>query len=521
MTTVERFDDESGEWVSVDNYGEFEIENGVSDVLIAPEATITVPRTAPVSAGTRIRIRESGETIFEGNAVRTKPRSNGPMRVDLEHDAYGLFEETVDLSVSGTDEDVLEAALAEASGSWTLAYSGTGTTLGDDYEADGRTVKRVFRDMVDRVGRVWWVDVDHTIHVAPLGDGGLLASVDTSTDAARVDDFTPDDTDTVVNDVTVIGTGGEKVEGGDTDAGSLDECGRRPERVNVEYIRSQSEADDYASELLNPEPDASATVTVGASVADVASPVVNQTLDVTDEQGTGMNERLPIESQTVTQGSAELGLGDGTGVNIAKFNRSEKSKGDLTEPGSVYGNDRIGEGAIDTDQLVDTAVIESKLADLSVSLEKVQDDAIDTVKIRDDAIEAPKILAEAVTAAKLDTDLARANRLLAGEIEAIDIQAGTITANEIDTLQITTQVLEIGVETDGKIIFEETDIGVGLVTQMLPEADGMATLGAPSQRFDSIYGNIVGGDRLETEGHTDVGATLDDHEERISDLEDA
>ena len=33
MTTVERFDDESGEWVSVDNYGSFEIENGVSALM--------------------------------------------------------------------------------------------------------------------------------------------------------------------------------------------------------------------------------------------------------------------------------------------------------------------------------------------------------------------------------------------------------------------------------------------------------------------------------------------------------
>ena len=435
MTTVERFDDETDEWVSVDNYGSFEIEFGVSDVLVAPEATLTVQRTADVSAGTRIRIRESGETIFEGNVVRTKPRSNGPMRVDLEHDAYGLFEETVDLSVSGTDRDVLEAALAEASGSWTLSYPGTGTTLGDDYEADGRTVKRVFRDMVDRVGRIWWVDVDHTITVAPLGDGGLLASVDTSTDPARVDDFTPDDTDTVVNDVTVIGTGGEKVEGGDDDADSIDEYGRRPERVNVEYIRSVSEADDYATELLNPDPDASATVTVGASVADVAGPVVNQELDVTDEQGTGMNERLPIESQTVTQGSAELGLGDGTGVNIAKFNRAEKSKADTTEPGSQYGSDRI----------VDLAITETKIAD--------------------DSISTPKLQANAVT--------------------ANEILANSITAGEIDTLQLETGQLAIGADADDFLTFETETIGSTEAIRMYPSA--ITTIGDGNNRFSESH----------------------------------
>ena len=416
------------------------------------------------------------------------------MRVEAEHDAYGLFGESVSLSVSGTDEDVLNAALDSASGTWTLNYDGTGTSLGDTYEADGRTIKRVFRDMTDRTGRVWWVDVDHTIHVAPLGDGGLLASVDTATDAASVSEYTPDDIDTVVNDVTVVGTGGEKVEGSASDSASIDEYGRQPERVNVEYIRSESEANAYASELLNPEPDAAATIRVGASVGDVASPVVNQELDVTDEQGTGMNERLPIEKQVVTQGSAELQLGAGAGVNVAKFNRSEKSKSDVTEEGSVYGNDRIGNNAIDTPQLVDTAVIETKLDDLSVSLEKVQDDAIDTVKIRDEAIEAPKIFAGAVTAAKLDTDLARANRLLAGEIEAIDIQTGTLTANEIDTLDLTTEQLTITDGTDG---IEFIVGGDGDLTTMEPTGDADANLGTLSNRFftgyfDQLFSDDIG-----------------------------
>ena len=231
MTTVERFDDASGTWVSIDNYGSFEIQNGVSDILIAPEATLSVQRTADVSAGTRIRIREGATDTFEGNVVRTKPNSDGPMRVEAEHDAYGLFGESVSLSVSGTDEDVLNAALDSASGTWTLNYAGTGTALGDTYDADGRTIKRVFRDMTDRTGRVWWVDVDHTIHVAPLGDGGLLASVDTATDAATVSEYTPDDIDTVVNDVTVVGTGGEKVEG--TTSAAATRSSIRPDAFGV------------------------------------------------------------------------------------------------------------------------------------------------------------------------------------------------------------------------------------------------------------------------------------------------
>jgi len=482
MTTVERFDDGTGSWVSVDNYGEFEIEFGVSDVLVAPEATITLPRTADVSAGTRIRIREGDETIFEGNVVRTNPRRNGPMRVDLEHDAFGLFEETVMLSVSGTDRDVLEAALAEASGSWTLAYPGTGTTLGDDYETDGRTVKRVFRDMTDRVGRIWWVGADHTITVAPLGDGGLLASVDTSTDAARVDDWTPDDSDTVVNDVTVIGTGGEKVEGSADDAASIDEFGRKPERVNVEYIRSSSEANAYAAELLNAEPNASATVTVGASVADVAAPVVNQTLDVTDAQGTGMDAELPIESQTVTQGSAELGLGDGTGVNIAKFNRSEKSKADVTDEGSVYNTERIADAAIETPKLVDLSITETK--------------------IQDDSISTPKLQAEAVT--------------------ANEILANSITAAQIDTLFLATNEILVGQGLDGVIQFDDLTIsGTNqTVAVMVPNQDNDCFIGLPGTRFAEFHVRECNADDVITSKYN-VDDKLDDLEQRVSDLENA
>lgn len=339
MTEVERFNDSSGAWEPI-KYGSFEIEFGVSDLLIAPEATVTAPRTSPVSSGERLRIREDGGTTFEGRVQRTKPRVQGPMRIEAEHDAHALFDDTVTLDVTGTDEDVLQAALSDADpGAWTLTYVGTPTTLGDDYAVEGRSVKRVFRDMVDRVGRVWWVGVDHTITVAEYGAGGQLAAVDTAADDASVTEYIPDDIETVLNDVTVVGTGGEKVTGSASDSGSISEYGRQPERLNVSYIESASEADAYASEVLNPQPDAAATIRVGASVADVASPVVNQTLDVTDTQGTGMDEELVIEKQTVAQGSAELALGEGAGTNVEKFNRREKSKEDKFEGDNL---DKIG-----------------------------------------------------------------------------------------------------------------------------------------------------------------------------------
>ena len=425
MTTVQRFDDPTASWVDITDYGAFQIDNGVSDVLLAPEATFEFPRTATVAAGTRLRVQESGTTIFEGNVTKTQPQAGAggrAMRVDAAHDAYGLFEETVSLSVTGTDEDVLNAALSAAAGTWTLAYDGTGTSLADTYDVERRSIKRVFRDMVDRVGRVWWVDVDHTIHVATLGAGGQLAAVDTSTDGAAVTQYVPDDVETVVNDVTVTGTGGEAVTGTATDSASINEYGRQPESVNVSYITTSTEASDYASALLNPEPDAQATVRVAASAANVAPPVVNQTLDVTDTQGTGLNDTLPIESQTITQGSAELGLGEGEGVNLAQFNRSEKSKGDRTEPGSVYGNDRIADDSIDTAQLRDTAVDQFKL----------KDGAVQSIKLADGSVLTTKLDNLAVTETKIDDNSISTPKLQAGSVDADKIETGTITGTEFD-----------------------------------------------------------------------------------------
>ena len=430
MTEVERFDDASGEWVAID-YGSFEIEFGVSDILIAPTAAVTVARTSPVAAGERIRVREDGATTFEGRVQRTKPRTQGPMRVEAEHDAHALFDDTVDLSVSGTDEDVLDEALSQASGTWTLDYVGTATTLGDPYEVEGRSIKRVFRDMTERVGRVWWVGVDNTITVAEYGAGGQLASVDTATDDVVVDEYTPADVETVINDVTVVGTGGEKVTGSASDSGSISEYGRQPERLNVSYIRSTGEADDYASEVLNPEPDAAASVRVGASVGPVASPVVNQTLAVTDTQGTGMDEELVIEKQVVQQGVADLDLGEGAGTNVETFNRREKSKGDVTEPGSVYNTDRIADDAINSDKLEADAVTVSELADQAVTADKIFPGAVVEGALADDAVSTAKVQTSAITEARLADSAVSTAKIAQAAINGDKIQTGAVGTTKL------------------------------------------------------------------------------------------
>ena len=478
--------DDSGTWRDI-RYQSYEIEFGLSDVLLAPKATVQSDAREDIDAGQRLRIRESGSTIFEGRTTSSgKRRNNGRRRVEVEHRAFELFDETVSFTeTSPTAGDVLQRALDESSigGSFTLTFAATDVTLADDYEADDRTVKRVFRDMTDRAGLVWWVDgVDDEITVDEYGARGVWESINTETDAASVLEFDPDSLDTVVNDVTVNGTGGERVTGSASDSGSIDEFGRRPKTLNVSYIQSDGEADDYADALLQPDPLPEADVQIGRRVGDVFENLANFEIDITDPS-TGLDDTLVVEKQTVSQGSAEVALGQGRAVQIEQFNRAEKSKGDTTEPGSVYGGDRIADEAIDEPKLVDLSVTEQKLADLSVSLDKVQPDSIDTVNITDDAIETPKLAAGSVVASKIQSDTITANEIDAGTITAVEIATGTLTANEIDTLELTAGELTVADDIDDPstgftVDFDETGGDISLVP-LEDEGARIGVLGGP------------------------------------------
>jgi hypothetical protein len=181
--------------------------------------------------------------------------------------------------------------------------------------------------------------------------------------------------------------------------------------------------------------------------------------------------------------TVELGAAAARGT--VAVNRSAKSAGDVTEPGSVYGNDRIGDDAIDSAQLVDSAVIESKLDDLAVTLNKVDFDAIDETKIQDDAVTTPKLVANAVIAAKIAADTITANEIAAGTITALEIAADTLTANEIDTLDLDTQQLFIGTDTTTGLEFE-VDLSNDWV-KMLPSSTGaFCVIGESGREIASV-----------------------------------
>jgi len=465
------------------NYDSFQIEFGVSDVLVAPTATVDTIKNVTVTGGDRLTITEDGTTLFEGDAVSAgEIRTNGQRRIEAEHDAYTLFDETVTFTeTSPTIESVLSAALSNSNsgGSYTLDYNAASVSLGNDYEVDGRSVKRVFRDMTDRGDLVWWIGVGNTITVEPRGNRGQFASLSPG-DGFRVQKFEDGDTKTVRNDVTVVGTGDVAVQGNATDSTSISTYGRQPERINVSYITSSGEANDMADALLIPEPLPSAEVLVDKSVGDITQPLPNFELAVDDSQGTGLNDTLEIEKQTITQGKATLQLGEGSGVSAATFNRKEKSKEDTTEPGSVYDGDRIA----------DDAIIEDKIVDFSISETKIQDDSIST----------PKLQAEAVT--------------------ANEILANTITAALIDTLFLQSEQIEIGSGNDSRILFEDIEIQGQTIVRMKPSEDVSCFIGTSTNRFSNLYVLQIDCQDIETSKYN-VDDKLDDLEQRVSDLENA
>jgi hypothetical protein len=201
-----------------------------------------------------------------------------------------------------------------------------------------------------------------------------------------------------------------------------------------------------------------------------------------DDDALGVDSTLLVEGQTVAEQVTDLALGEGAGVNAAEFNRQQKSKEDVTEPGSVYDSERIADGAIETQKLVDLSITETK--------------------IQDDSISTPKLQAEAVTANK--------------------ILANTITAALIDTLNLATGELSVGSGNDGLIEFDDLTIsGTNqTVTVMLPSSNENALLGLSGTRFAEIFVRDVNCDEVITDEHN-VDDELNDLDSRVTALENA
>ena len=68
-TDVQVSSDGGSSWTSIDFQEDWKIEVPLSDVGLAPTATVTTQARENISPGDRLRIRIDGSTVFEGETA--------------------------------------------------------------------------------------------------------------------------------------------------------------------------------------------------------------------------------------------------------------------------------------------------------------------------------------------------------------------------------------------------------------------------------------------------------------------
>ena len=457
-------------------FQDFNIEVPTSQVDVAPKASVRTTAVESISANDDLVISIDGTPVFKGQTRSggTKTQT-GSADVTAAHPARELFEETVDVSLpSPTTLEVLERALTNSAsgGSFTLDYVGSAVTLGNGYDVEDRTVKRVFRDMMDRTSRVWWVDpAGMTIHVEPVGYRGLWQAIDTQGDSAVLERFDSGSVDTVRNAVTVIGTGAEKVTGSAIDTTSIQNYGERPGNspYKFSWITTETEAETVAQELRVPDPLPEGRLLAGSNVGDVTQPLVNYTVDITDAAKNVSASGLSIEKQTIEQGQARLQVGAGTGTSLEETNRKTKSREDNAPPGSVLTEDRIGNDSISNEKLKDRAVDAAKVAISGIIAEN----------LADSAVERDAIAAAAVNGDKVETGSIGATRLFIEDWIPIGLQftdndpaAGGISWNSHSLVFEGTEYPISGGSTGDKYVYWQAGQTSYTTSDTKPDIDG-------------------------------------------------
>jgi len=470
-------------------FTDFSIELGISTQKTVPEAQFTTLATEAVTAGQEARIVIDGVTRFKGITANSGRKEQGQQTVELTHNASELFSAEATFTETGppTDEDVLLAAVsnAQTNQSFTLDYNATAVVLDNKYEANGRGVKQIFQDMMDRTDYIWWTDpVNNTVHVDEKGGRGLWQSLDTEADpGVEVRRFDEGNIATVRNAVTVIGTGGLAQSATRTDSTSISEYGRRSAAYQVDYAITQEAADNIALSLLQPNPIPEGEVAVSQNVGAVDAPRVNQTIDLEDSAQDISANSLLVERQTIEQGRATLSAGGGAGATVEDVNRTAKSEGDVTRPGSVYDTDRIADDAIET----------AKIVDLSISETKIQDDAISTPKLQANSVSANEIETNTITAAEIDVLDLDTNQLTIGN-QNVNFEFDIDSSGATDIVEmIPSGPFDGFVGTDvtplGNLYSENANLG-----EIRPyDGDGTGFIGRSFETWNEIWGNKVYG----------------------------
>jgi len=447
---------------SVDFGGDWEVRLPTSSIDVTPSATVTTTAEESIAPNDTLEITINGTTVFTGRTRSGGTKSTGGgTRVEAAHPAREFFEEDVSLSLTTpTAEQVLNATLTEANagGQFTLSYLGSNPTLNDDYNVTDRSVKRVWKDMMDRADNLWWVNPGGTtISVNGRGAGGLWQAIDTQADRAAIRQFDSGNIDTVRNVVTVVGTGGT---GLNIDADGL-------------IIEQQTIQQD------------SATLQFGGG------------------RGTS------IENRNRTTKSRTDNAPPGAIIDNDRLDTDSVDSDQLVDAAVI--EQKLADLAVSTTKLQNNAVINGKLDDLSVSETKIQDDSIATPKLQAEAVTAAKILADTITASEIAAGTITAAEILAdtitaGEIAsdtitAVEIATDTLTANEIDTLDLDTADLTISDDPSNPTTGFQfvVDSGTGRATyEPLIGTGTSSQIGRPVNRMGGVFAQTTNTDNLAT-----------------------
>lgn len=167
------------------------------------------------------------------------------------------------------------------------------------------------------------------------------------------------------------------------------------------------------------------------------------------------NATLEIDSAT----AVPLYISDGSAAVDAGY-MAENQFYEVIYDGSVfralsttasYGNDRIGLGAIDENNLQSNSVGYAEIQDDSIDSSKIAAGGVETVDIADGNVTTAKIADEAITTAKLDDESVTTAKLDDGAVTTVKIADANVTTAKILDSNVTTAKIADSNVTTAKI----------------------------------------------------------------------
>ncbi len=335
--TIEYYDSGSSSWKEITSAYNYSIQRGVGKNLLAPKAKVYTEKSfAGIGTETKVRILIDGSNEFEGFTTNSgKVNKDGTTSFNLEHYGYEIMEEVLDYTGSNelTDvkpEDVLSDVLSKVSG-----YSSSDLTVVNspsisytiDFDEEAK-VKKIFNDMMDLAGYVVRFTPSKEVIFEPFKNGDLGTLSD-----YVIQNYEPDDKQTVINRVVIKGTGGDNVvKGVAEDYTYIDQI--REKSYNVDWVKTQTVADKLAQARLSPEPSDTGTLVVYSGDY-TTNDVSNSTVSF-DASNYNLGSRTAVVmKQTLEKERMVLSVGSGTDIGTKEQNREKWSDNDKNETGAT------------------------------------------------------------------------------------------------------------------------------------------------------------------------------------------